>query len=60
VVPGETGYVVDSVMDIVEGLELILSDRRRALEMGAKGRERVVEEYVWDRVVSRLESGFRS
>ncbi len=60
VIPGETGYVVDSVDDIVEGLEMILRDRERGRKMGAKGRERVVEEYVWDRVVSRLDDGFRS
>ncbi|MDJ0954916.1 MAG: glycosyltransferase family 4 protein [Acidimicrobiia bacterium] len=60
VLPGETGYVVDSVDDIVAGLEMILSDRERSREMGAKGRARVVEEYVWDRVVARLEDGFRS
>ncbi len=60
VVPGETGFVVDSVDDIVEGLEIILADPDRAREMGAKGRRRVVEEYVWDRVVVNMENGFRS
>ena len=59
-VPGETGFVVHSVNDIVEGLELLLADRAGAYEMGAKGRRRVVEEYVWDRVVARLGDGFRS
>ena len=60
VVPGETGFVVDSVDDIVDGLEILLADPLRAREMGAKGRARVVEEYVWDRVVSNLVDGFRS
>jgi phosphatidyl-myo-inositol dimannoside synthase len=60
VIPGETGFVVDSVADIVEGLEIILANPERAREMGAKGRLRVVDEYVWDRVVARLEDGFRS
>jgi phosphatidylinositol alpha-1,6-mannosyltransferase len=60
VVPGETGFVVHSVKDIVEGLELLLADRAAAQKMGAKGRRRVVEEYVWDRVVGRLVDGFRS
>ena len=60
VLPGETGFVVHSVDDIVAGVEITLSDRGKAREMGAKGRRRVVEEYVWDRVVTRLESGFRS
>ena len=60
VIPGETGFVVDSVDDIVEGLEIILADRDRARQMGALGRRRVVDEYVWDRVVANLESGFSS
>jgi phosphatidylinositol alpha-1,6-mannosyltransferase len=60
VVPGETGYVVDSVKDIVEGVELLLADRAKAREMGVKGRSRVVDEYVWKRVVAELERGFRS
>lgn len=60
VVPGATGFVVHSVDDIVEGLEILLADRAAAQEMGAKGRRRVVEEYVWDRVVARLGNGFRS
>jgi phosphatidylinositol alpha-1,6-mannosyltransferase len=60
VLPGETGFVVHSLDDIVAGIEIMLSDRVAAREMGAKGRRRVVEEYVWDRVVARLESGFRS
>ena len=60
VIPGETGYVVDSVDDIVAGLGILLDDPERARRMGAKGRLRVVDEYVWDRVVARLESGFRS
>ncbi|MDX2344019.1 MAG: glycosyltransferase family 4 protein [Acidimicrobiia bacterium] len=60
VLPGETGFVVDSVSDIVEGLDIILADPERARQMGAKGRLRVVDEYVWDRVVSDLEYGFRS
>lgn len=60
VVPGETGFVVDSVGDIVEGLEILLNDRKRAREMGAKGRRRVVDEYVWNRVADTLVDGFRS
>lgn len=60
VIPGETGFVVDSVSDIVEGLEIIFSDRDAARQMGAKGRRRVVDEYVWDRVVDTLSDGLRS
>ena len=60
VIPGETGFVVHSVNDICDGLELLLEDRDAAHQIGAKGRCRVVEEYVWDRVVARLDDGFRS
>lgn len=60
VVPAETGFVVDSVDDIVEGLEILIGDPQGAEEMGAKGRLRVVEEYVWDRVVASLLGGYRS
>lgn len=60
VVPGRTGFVVDSVNDIVEGLDILIADPDRASTMGAKGRLRVVEEYVWDRVVGQLVDGFRS
>lgn len=60
VLPGETGFVVDSVDDIVEGLEVVLGNRTQAKEMGAKGRRRVVDEYVWERVVATLVGGFRS
>lgn len=60
VAAGSTGFVVDSVDDIVEGIEVLLGDREGAREMGARGRARVLSEYVWDRVVSTLDAGFRS
>jgi phosphatidylinositol alpha-1,6-mannosyltransferase len=60
VVRGETGFVVDSVEDIIDGLQILAADPQRACEMGAKGRRRVVEEYVWDRVVATLVGGFPS
>ena len=58
VIPGETGFVVSSVSDIQEGLELLLSDQARAVQMGQKGREFVMEEFTWERVVERLHGGF--
>ena len=58
VLPGETGFVVSSVDDIAEGLEILLGDRRRALEMGRAGRRFVEHEYTWDRVVERMHEGF--
>ena len=60
VVPGETGFVVHSIADIVAGLDILVADPARARDMGAKGRRRVVDEYVWDRVVARLRDGYRS
>jgi phosphatidylinositol alpha-1,6-mannosyltransferase len=60
VVPGRTGYVVHSVHDIVEGVERILADPRRAAEMGRLGRERVEREFTWSKVAERLEEGFRA
>jgi phosphatidylinositol alpha-1,6-mannosyltransferase len=58
VIPGETGFVVSSVSDIREGLEILLSDPVRAGEMGRNGREFVMREFTWDRVVQRLHGGF--
>jgi phosphatidylinositol alpha-1,6-mannosyltransferase len=58
VIPGETGYVVSSVSDIVEGLEILLDDPVRAAEMGAAGRRFVEEEFTWERVIERFVDGF--
>jgi phosphatidylinositol alpha-1,6-mannosyltransferase len=58
VIPGETGFVVSSVSDIAEGLDLLLNDPSRAVLMGQKGREFVMEEFTWERVVERLHGGF--
>jgi phosphatidylinositol alpha-1,6-mannosyltransferase len=58
--PGTTGYVVESVGDIVGALEMLLADPERARRMGAKGREWVADEYTWPRVVSTLRNGFES
>jgi phosphatidylinositol alpha-1,6-mannosyltransferase len=60
VVPGETGFVVHSVDDIIEGLELLLGDPDRARLLGAAGRERVLAEYTWEAVAARLEAGFKA
>jgi phosphatidylinositol alpha-1,6-mannosyltransferase len=58
VIPGETGFVVSSVSDIAEGLDLLLNDPSRAVDMGQKGRDFVMEEFTWERVVERLHGGF--
>ena len=58
VIPGQTGYVVRSVDDIVEGLTTLLEDQDRASAMGAAGRRFVESTFTWDRVVARLQAGF--
>lgn len=58
VIPGETGYVVHSVGDIVDGLNILLDDPVRAGEMGKAGRRFVEENFTWDQVVARLQTGF--
>ncbi len=59
VLPGETGFVVSSIDDIVDGLTILLDDPDAAAEMGRAGRRFVEREYTWDRVVERLYEGFR-
>lgn len=56
VVPGRTGFVVHSDGDLVEALELLLSNPERAATMGELGRERVLSNYTWAGVVERLEA----
>ena len=58
IIPGETGYVVSSVDDIIEGLELLLGDPDRASEMGMAGRRFVEREFTWQKVIERLYGGF--
>ncbi len=57
VAPGETGFVVHSVGDIVDGLEYLLDDPERARAMGSEGRRRVGREFTWSRVAERLLAG---
>ncbi|GMQ97986.1 MAG: GDP-mannose-dependent monoacylated alpha-(1-6)-phosphatidylinositol monomannoside mannosyltransferase [Acidimicrobiia bacterium] len=56
--PGETGFVVSSISDIVEGLSMLLDDPVRARGMGEAGRALVESEFTWARVVERLNTGF--
>lgn len=58
VIPGETGFIVRSVDDIVDGLILLLDNPERAAAMGAAGRRFVEDGFIWDRVVERFEAGF--
>lgn len=54
VVPGRTGFVVHSIGDIVEALEMLIGDRKRADEMGAAGREYVSSAYSWSLAAGRI------
>ena len=51
---GKTGFVVRSVEDIVESLEMLLGDRARAAAMGESGRRFVTSDYSWDGAAERL------
>ena len=58
VLPGETGFVVSSVSDVVEGLNYLLDDPDRAARMGHAGRSFVEAEFTWERVIERFHDGF--
>ena len=58
VIPGETGYVVHSIDDIVQGLEMLLGEPGRARAMGLAGRRFVEDVFTWPRVVERFRAGF--
>jgi len=60
VIPGKTGFVVHSVDDLIEGLELMIGDPTRARAMGEAGRNRVLAEYTWEAVATRLQAGFKA
>lgn len=55
---GETGFVASDVPDIAGALNTLLADPDRASAMGAAGREFVVREFTWARVIERLRDGF--
>lgn len=58
ILPGESGFIVSDVDDIVDGLEILLSDTERARTMGERGRRFVEDEFTWERVIERLYAGF--
>lgn len=60
VVPGETGFVVHDVSDIVQGLEMLLGDAAQARSFGLAGRKRVEEEFTWNAVAERVVEGLRA
>ncbi len=58
VIPAETGYVVHSVDDIVEGLTMLLDDPAESRRMGLAGRRFVEDVFTWPKVVDRFRKGF--
>jgi len=54
VIPGVTGYVTFDDDGLVEALRRLLSEPKRAAEMGAAGRSWVEAKHTWPRVASRV------
>jgi glycosyltransferase involved in cell wall biosynthesis len=56
----ETGFWVEqSSAAIADGISAILSDPRRAIEMGQRGRALIEERYTWPKAVAQLEDVYR-
>lgn len=55
---GRTGFVATSAPDIARHLATLLDDPSAARRMGAAGRDFVVAEFTWERVVDRMREGF--
>jgi glycosyltransferase involved in cell wall biosynthesis len=56
----ETGFWVEqSAGAIADGISTILSDPRRAIEMGQRGRALIEERYTWPKAVAQLEEVYR-
>ncbi|MDH3499058.1 MAG: glycosyltransferase family 4 protein [Acidimicrobiia bacterium] len=53
ITPGQTGYMAESVDEIVEAVEQILLRP----EMGHAGRRRIMEDWTWDSVMERWQQG---
>jgi phosphatidylinositol alpha-1,6-mannosyltransferase len=58
VIPGETGFVVHSTEDIVQGLDILLTDAEKARRMGRAGRSYVEDVFTWPKVIDRFRAGF--
>jgi phosphatidylinositol alpha-1,6-mannosyltransferase len=50
VLRGETGFTVDgtSVHAVAQGVTALLSDKKLAERLGARGRQWIIEEWQWD------------
>lgn len=53
---GETGFLVEkkNIEEIVNALERILNDKKKAIQMGINGRERVLKNYDWKNNVNYM------
>jgi phosphatidylinositol alpha-1,6-mannosyltransferase len=62
IVDGVTGFLVHPTdpEDIASGLARLLTDDELATRLGQQGRRRVVEEFVWGRVASRVQEILQS
>ena len=58
VIVGETGFVATAPEAIAMSLTTLLDDPEKARRMGQRGREFVLAEFTWERVVERLYGGF--
>ncbi|GAB3442782.1 glycosyltransferase family 4 protein [Streptomonospora sediminis] len=54
---GETGYVADGrdASDVARRLALLLGNRDTARAMGERGRDWVLEEWTWERMLAKLD-----
>ncbi|MEZ5176308.1 MAG: glycosyltransferase family 4 protein [Acidimicrobiia bacterium] len=55
---GETGFVATEPAEVARHLTTLVDDPDLAAAMGAAGREFVVSEFTWNRVVERFVAGF--
>ncbi len=60
VLPGETGFVVDSLDSLVDALRILLADPTLARTMGVAGRSWVVDHYSWNAVAERFCDGLNT
>jgi phosphatidylinositol alpha-1,6-mannosyltransferase len=58
VIEGTTGFVATDPSAIAGHLETLIADPALARTMGAAGREHVLSEFTWEKVVARLYEGF--
>ncbi len=55
---GRDGFLGASEEDFAEGVRILLKNPETGRKMGRHGREKVLSEYTWDKIVERLEIAF--